>query len=267
MAANVPAVASAIRILEKLAAEWPRSVSPGVLVDELGLNRSTCYNILATLQRAGWAASPAERAGWTLGPRLLTLTGVSQELVTSVVQEELDELSRTLGFVAFSAERDGSGGYTVVARGERASGIRVTVGVGDRFPFSAPALLHAFAAWLPRDEFDRLVNRHGLTQFTRYTETSPEGLATRLADVRRTGYSHSLRELDLSQAAAAATVFDNKGKAVLAVAVLAFSSELDETRVDEVGRTVRATADRITKRIGGSPPVGYGTGEDHQAAS
>jgi DNA-binding IclR family transcriptional regulator len=266
LAANVPAVASAIRILEKLAAEWPRSVSPGVLVDELGLNRSTCYNILATLQRAGWAASPAERAGWTLGPRLLTLTGVSQELVTSVVQEELDELSRTLGFVAFAAERDGSGGYTVVARGERASGIRVTVGVGDRFPFSAPALLHAFGAWLPADEFDRQTARHGLTQFTRHTVTAHEHLAERLADVRRHGYSHSLREMDLSQAAAAATVFDNKGKAVLAIAVLAFSSELDENRVDEVGAVVRATADRITRRIGGSPPVGYLSDDDRQAS-
>jgi DNA-binding IclR family transcriptional regulator len=266
MAANVPAVASAIRILEKLAAEWPRSVSPGVLVDELGLNRSTCYNILATLQRAGWAASPTERGGWTLGPRLLTLTGVSQELVTSVVQEELDELSRTLGFVAFAAERDGSGGYTVIARGERASGIRVTVGVGDRFPFPAPALHHAFAAWLPADELERLMKRHGLTQFTRYTVTAPDELARRLADVRRTGYSHSVRELDLSQAAAAATVFDNKGKAVMAICVLAFSSELDETRVEDVGQLVRTTADRITKRIGGSPPVGY-LSEDEQAAS
>jgi DNA-binding IclR family transcriptional regulator len=263
MAANVPAVASAIRILEKLAGEWPRSVSPGVLVEELGLNRSTCYNILATLQRAGWAASPTERAGWTLGPRLLTLTGVSHELVANIVQEELDELSRMLGYVAFAAERDGSDGYTVVARGERASGIRVTVGVGDRFPFSAPALLHAFGAWMPAQELERLVTRHGLAPFTPYTVTDPHALAGRLADVRRVGYSHSIRELDLAQAAIAATVFDNKGKAVLSIAVLAFSSEVDEERVDEVGRLVRSTADRITERIGGSPPVGYLAGGEH----
>jgi IclR family acetate operon transcriptional repressor len=266
MAANVPAVASAIRILEKLAAEWPRSVSPGLLVEELGLNRSTCYNILATLQRAGWATSPAERAGWTLGPRLLTLTGVSQELVASVIQEELDELSRVVGFVAFAAERDGSGGYTVVARAERASGIRVTVGVGDRFPFSAPALLHAFGAWLPGAELSRLVGRHGLTQFTRNTVTEVSELESRLAEVRRDGYSHSIRELDMSQAAAAATVFDSKGKPFLAIAVLAFSSELDGERVDEVGRIVRATADRITERIGGTQPAGY-LGADERAAS
>ena len=257
MAANVPAVDAAIRILEKLAADWPRSLSPGVLVDELGLNRSTCYNILATLQRAGWATSTGERAGWTLGPRLLTLTGVSQELVASVVQEELEELSRSLGFVAFAAERDGSGGYTVVAKAERTTGIRVTVGVGDRFPFAAPALLHAFGAWMPADELDKLVTRNGLTEFTRFTITDPAEFHAALDEVRARGYSQSIRQLDLSQGAAAATVFDPKGKPVLAITVLAFSSELDEERVGPVGLVVRATADRITERIGGAPPVGY----------
>jgi DNA-binding IclR family transcriptional regulator len=266
MAANVPAVDAAVRILEKLAAEWPRSTSPGLLVEELGLNRSTCYNILATLQRAGWATSTGERAGWTLGPRLLTLTGVSHELVTSVVQEELDELSRSLGFVAFAAERDGSGGYTVVAKAERASGIRVTVGVGDRFPFAAPALLQAFGAWMAPEELDKLIRRHGLTEFTRYTVTDPAALSALLAEVRARGYSQSIRQLDLSQGAAAATVFDAKGKAMLVIAVLAFSSELDEERVAGVGEIVRATADRITERIGGAPPVGY-LSPGRQAAS
>jgi IclR family acetate operon transcriptional repressor len=264
VAANVPAVAAAIRILEHLAAEWPRSVSPGTLVDELDLNRSTCYNILATLQRAGWA-NTTERAGWSLGSRLLTLTGVSQELVVSVVQEELDALSRRLGFVAFAAERDGSGGFTVVAKAERASGIRVSVGVGDRFPFSAPALLHAFAAWMPASEFDKQVAQHGLTKFTELTVVEPAELHDVLAQVREDGFSRSIKQLDLSQAAVAATVFDAKSRAALAIVVLAFSSELDERNVEEVGDAVRQTAEHVTLRIGGTPPSGY-RGAEHHAA-
>jgi IclR family acetate operon transcriptional repressor len=265
VAANVPAVAAAIRILERLAAEWPRTVSPGALVGELGLNRSTCYNILATLQRAGWAI-PSERAGWTLGPRLLALTGVSNERVADVVQQELDALSRRLGFVAFAAERDGSGGFTVVAKAERASGIRVSVGVGDRFPFSAPALLQAFAAWMPPTELDKLIARHGLKKFTEFTVTDPDEFRELLRQVRIEGFSRSVRQLDLSQAAAAATVFDAKSRPAFAIVVLAFSSELDEKRVEIVGPVVRATADAITRRIGGSPPPEYLVDADRDAA-
>ena len=97
MSSEVPAVSAAIRILERIAAESPRPVSPGVLATELGLNRSTCYNILATLQRSGWVNNMGSRAGWTLGPGLLSLTGVSEEKVTAVVQEEIESLSRKLG--------------------------------------------------------------------------------------------------------------------------------------------------------------------------
>jgi len=255
VAANVPAVSAAIRILERLAAQWPQPVSPSVLVEELGLNRSTCYNILATMQQAGWASSPGERAGWTLGPRLLTLTGVSQGLVAEVVQEEIDQLSADLGFVAFAAERDGSGGFTVVAKAERQTGIRVTVGVGDRFPFSAPALLQSFAAWMPRADVEKSIRRFGLTRHTEYTVTEPEVFFAQLASARRDGFSRSLRQLDLSQAAVAATVFNAKSQPLLSICVLAFSSELNESNVERVGVAVRNTADAITERIGGVVPV------------
>jgi len=257
VAANVPAVTASIRILERLAAQWPQAVSPSALVDELGLNRSTCYNILATLQQAGWATSAGERMGWTLGPRLLTLTGASQGMVGEVVQQEIDRLSEELGFVAFAAERDGSGGFTVVAKAERQTGIRVTIGVGDRFPFSAPALLQTFAAWLPRAEVDKQIARFGLVAHTVHTVTDPDRLHDVLDQVRRDGFSRSIRQLDLSQGAAAATVFDAKARPILAVAVLAFSSELDERSVERVGAAVRAAAESITTRIGGVSPAEY----------
>ena len=53
MASDVPAVTNAVRILERISRDWPDAVSSGSLIDDLGLNRSTCYNILGTLQRAG----------------------------------------------------------------------------------------------------------------------------------------------------------------------------------------------------------------------
>ena len=104
LASDVPAVSSAVRILERLAAEWPRPVAPKDLIGDLGLNRSTCYNILATLQRAGWVTSNGDRSGWMLGPKLLTLTGVTDAMANSVAQQEIDELARRLGFVVFVAE-------------------------------------------------------------------------------------------------------------------------------------------------------------------
>lgn len=258
MPVDVPAVSASVRILELLAGEWPKPISPGRLVAELQLNRSTCYNILATLQRAGWAASLGDRAGWTLGPRLLTLTRVSQGLITKVVQDEIDALSRELGFVVFAVEADGSGGYTIIAQADGRSGVRVTAGVGDRFPFSAPAIMHAFEAWTPDDELTRRIARYGMEQFTEFTVTDRDELRTVLERVRREGYSRSVRQFDLAQGGAAAPIFDAQGRPSLVMCTLGFSSELNEHTVDRVGGLLRDATARVTQRIGGVRPVEAG---------
>lgn len=255
MPSDVPAVGAAMRILESLAAASPAAVSPGQLVNDLKLNRSTCYNILAALQRGGWARSLGERAGWTLGPRLLALASGTTDLVMAMMQQELDRLSAELGFVAFVAERGSGGDHVVVAKAERQTGVRVTVGVGDAFPFSAPALMQATCAWLPREERDRLIAAHGLVAFTHRTVVEPNALHELLDTVKKKGFSRSIQQFNLAQGGVAAPVFDNRGVVQRVVCTLAFSSELNEDNADEVGRAVRTCADRITHRIGGSSPA------------
>ncbi|WP_159001090.1 IclR family transcriptional regulator [Streptomyces sp. SBT349] len=252
MATEVPAVVATVRILDRLATEAPAAVSPGHLVTELGLNRSTCYNILATLQRAGWVLNLGNRSGWTLGPALLTMSGKANQVMSAISQQELEALSGELGFIAFLAERTGAGDYVVVAKAERQNGVRVTVGVGDNFPFSAPALMQAFGAWMPRAEFGHLAHRHGVVKFTDRTVVDPQRLAEVFESVRKEGFSRSIRQFNQAQGAVAAPVFDARGQVSKAVCVLAFSSELDETNVTHVGASVRACAQRITQRTGGA---------------
>ena len=254
MSNEVPAVNAAIRILERLAAELPRAVSPTVLVHDLRLNRSTCYNILTTLQRAGWVNKLDTRGGWTLGPGLLSLTGISDDSVITVVREEIDVLSRRLGHVVFAARPDGSGGYVVVAVSDPRRGVRVVVGVGDRFPISAPALMQAMYAHRPFTEFLEAIRGRTVERFTDHTVVDVDGLRRIFADVRERGYSTSIRQFNLAQSAAAAPVFDRLGRPHLALGVLAFSSELDDTNIDPVGQTIHAAAARITARTGGHPP-------------
>jgi coenzyme F420-dependent glucose-6-phosphate dehydrogenase len=259
---EVPAVSAAVRMLERIAAEAPRPVSPGVLASELGLNRSTCYNILATLQRAGWANNLGSRVGWTLGPGLLALTGMTEETVTSVVKEEIEALSRKIGYVVFAAQQDGSGGYTVTAVSDPRRGVRVIVDAGDRFPFSAPALMQSFYAFRPFEEFRAMARSRVVEKFTEHTVTDIDELRELFGTVRERGYSTSVQQFNLAQGAAAATVFDRRGLPTTVLGTLGFSSDLNEDNVHGVGRQIHATADSITARTGGtSPGVAHGRGD------
>jgi IclR family transcriptional regulator, acetate operon repressor len=254
MASDVPAVLHAVRLLERISREWPDPVASGTLIEELELNRSTCYNILGTLQRAGWTASRGDRGGWSLGPRLLAMARVSDDWAGEIVQQELDALSQRLGFIAFALQRHGPGEYAVTAKGDRGQGVRITVGIGDTFPFSAPAIMRAFCAWSEPAEVTRLVDRYGVRAFTPETVTEPAGLRAVLAQVRERGYAVSVREYDLGQSGVSAPVFDARGQVAQVICSLAFASELNESSVDKAGELVRECGLRITERTGGITP-------------
>lgn len=250
----MPAVWAATRIVERLAVDWPQPVTPFALVTDLELNRSSCYNILATLQRAGWVKNAGGRRGYTLGPRLLNLAGVAEDRVATVVQDEIDRLTRQLPFSIYAAEWERNGDYVVVAKSDPPSGIHVSTSLGNRLEFSAPALLGAFAAWAPEDRVARLLSQRGLTEFTEYSVVDPDEFLRGLVTVRELGYSRSLRQFNLSQSAVAAPVFDQKGRPILALCLLGFHSDISEDTADDLGKALRATADSITRRIGGTRP-------------
>jgi DNA-binding IclR family transcriptional regulator len=257
LSTDVPAVSAAVRILERLARAWPEMVTPGTLVSELGLNRSTCYNIVGTLQQAGWVSGREGRPGWTLGPRLLTITGVPDNVRLDVAQEEIEALSAELKFVVFLAVHQQGAGHHVLAVAERSSGVRITVSVGDTFPFSAPALMQASLAWTPQGEADRILDGEQIIAFTPETVTDREGLHKALAKVRSVGYAESVQQYNMAQSGVAAPVFDSRGVVRYAVCSLAFSSELDHANVAAAGNAIRQCAEAITLRTGGTLPDGY----------
>ena len=255
MATDVPAVMAAVRILERLAKAWPDAVAPGALVRELGLNRSTSYNIVGTLQQAGWVAGLDGRPGWMLGPRLLLITGVTDKARLELEQEEIEALSSSLNFVVFLAVREPRVGFRVLAVAERGAGVRITVSVGDTFPFSAPALMQASLAWLEPAEADRLLDAEGVIAFTDRTVTDRAGLRVAFERVRTVGHAASIQQYNMAQSGVAAPIFDAAGAVRHVICSLGFSSELDDGNAAEVGAAVRRCADTITRRTGGIQPA------------
>jgi DNA-binding IclR family transcriptional regulator len=177
---------------------------------------------------------------------------VSEDWMSEIVQQELDTLSQRLGFIAFAVQKHGQGAYSVLAKGDRGKGVRITVGVGDTFAFSAPAIMRAFHAWSEPGDVEPLIDRHGLEKFTPETVADRAKLRDVLAETRKRGYSMSLREYDLGQSGVAAPVFDSQSRVSMVICSLAFSSELNESTVDHYGEMVRECGLRITNRTGGT---------------
>jgi DNA-binding IclR family transcriptional regulator len=174
--------------------------------------------------------------------------------MSEIVQQELEDLSTRLGYLTFAVRRHGTAEYAVLAKADRGQGIRITVGLGDAFPFSAPAIMRAFHAWSDAAEVDRLIDKNGLTAFTRETVVDRDALHRVLMETREHGYGVSIREYDLGQSGVSAPVFDERGRVTTVLCSLAFSSELNESTISSAGELIKDCGQRITERTGGALP-------------
>jgi IclR family acetate operon transcriptional repressor len=249
--AEVPALASAIRIVERLADAWPSGVRASELSSALGISRSSCYKLLGTLEQHGWVAPCGGRAGWALGPGLLRLTGLADQARARILQPEIEALARRLGFVVFGAERTPDGRFLVVAKADAPALVKVTVELGQSFPPTAPALMRVFVAWLDPRALDAQLARHPLQPFTPLTRTDRQALLEELARVRARGWTVSLQEYGMEQSGVAAPIFDAVGRPRAALCALGFASDLCARNADRVGELIRDAARRITARTAG----------------
>jgi DNA-binding IclR family transcriptional regulator len=255
---DVPAASATIRLLERIREEWPAAVPAGELSRSTGINRSTCYNLLHTLARAGWVERPDGRGGWTLGPGLLQLGHVLAQRVEAAIGERSGALARELESVVFAVERRWDGRFLVVSRADPpASAVRVTVDAGEAFPPSAPAMMRAFTAWLGEDELAAWLAARPLERFTSRTLVDGGALRAELARVRARGYAVSEEEYGLGQSGVAAPIFDGQGRVRLALCTLGFSTHLHAGTAARIGERLGDAARAITAQTGGRrPPAG-----------
>ena len=253
---KVPAVATAIALLRLLQARRGRPARLSELADALGANRSTCFNILKTLQSEGFVAYSGETKAYRLGPALLELgLSVGRDLdVISVALPYAQALVRDIEFAVLLVRRLADGRFMVADKVESLKDIKVTIAVGETFPANAPLLARCHLAWSTEEEVDAFIARHGLTRFTPTTVTDPEQFKAELAEVREVGYAVSRGEYYLRNNAVASPVFGPDGRVTLILSTLGFSSDLTDAHIPVYGQKLAAAAAQVTRAMGGQPP-------------
>lgn len=155
---EVPAVAAAIRILHHLAAaETPQAVTS--LARALGLNTSTCFNILRTLAQGELVRFDAERKTYALDLGLVDLAraafGRGGDLAQ--VQPMLRQLALRHGLTATLWQPVGLDRMVLSMVAEGDGVVRIRMSVGQRLPVLIGAMGRVAAAFggMGEDELRR----------------------------------------------------------------------------------------------------------------
>jgi DNA-binding IclR family transcriptional regulator len=253
---QVPAATRALRVLRYLASQAD-PVTLQAIAGAVGLPRSTAYHLLAAMADEGFVVHLPDEHRYGLGVAAFEVgSGYSrQEPLQRIARRPLAALVDTVGHSAHLAVLHGRDVLYVLE--ERAPGRPPLVtDVGVRLPAQLTASGRAILARLPPGQVRALfpdrsafVQRHGLGP------TSASALRAELVATRQRGYATEDGEVTPGFASVAAAVVDHTGHPVAGVAVTypTGSAPAANSSIGETIAAVRATAQRLTLRIGGRP--------------
>lgn len=245
---KAPAASRALTVLAHLGRQ-AAPVPAAAIARDLGLPRSTTYQLLTALADTGFVVHLADERRFGLGVAAYELaTGyLRQEPLARVARVPLGHLADRVQQSAHLAVLHGREVIYVIE--ERAPGRPPLVtDVGVRLPAQLTASGRAMLAALPATRLralfpdaDAFVTRHG---------TGPQSLSAlrrMLVDARRAGFAVEDGDVTPGFASVAVAVLDHARHPVASVAVTFPGAVAAPDLVDEVTRTARA----ITVRIGG----------------
>jgi len=251
---SVPAVSRAIGLLRALAAH-PGPVPAAVLARDLGLPRSTVYHLLTVLAAEGFVVHLPEARAYGLGVGAFELgtaylrNDPLERLARPLLRQLVDRTGQTAHLGVLHGRETL---YVVKEQPEHAAPVVTDVGV--RLPAHLTASGRSMLAALPRAQVRALFpNRDAFVDRTGRGPRTPSELRDLLALEQAQGWSEEDGHVTVGIASVAACVLDYGRRPAAAISCTFPSSNIssDDERA-ALARVVRATADRLARRMAGS---------------
>ena len=263
---TVRSVARALSLVDLVASGPDEGLTLSDLARGLGTSKSATLAIVRTLASFGYIRETRPGPRYTLGAGLIRLGDMAarQLPLGNLCRQELEELSAATGMTSRVAISDA--GYPVfIERVDGPGSVRFHAPLGQREVPYASAAGKALLATMPEQDVRRICEETGLARRTGHTITDLDTLFDNLKLTRRRGFAVDDEEDAEVVLCAGAAFFDHGGNCAGAISITGIKGDLTAWRIDELGRRVRASADRISKLLGGSayaPP----TAGDHAGA-
>ena len=136
-------------------------------------------------------------------------------------------------------------------RVESEGAIRYTLFLpGASIPLHCGASSKILMAYLPEEEWNRIIAKEGLRRYTPNTITQRSRLKSHLREIRRRGYAFSDQEVDPDVRAIAAPILNATGQVVAGLSVAGPAYRISKKRVPPLKKLVIGYAQKISALLG-----------------
>lgn len=249
---SVPPVVRAIKVLRHIAEGHPVA-NQAQAARAIGINRTTLFRLLHTLEAEGLIEDVAGNGNFVLGAGILELAGrkISSLDVAQVASPVLARLASETRLSCHLAILEGREVLYVVRQAPNVPLVS-NVQVGTRLPAHAATMGRAILAHMPWDDVKERFRGRQLQAITSKTATTLADLARQLEHDRAAGISDSSSYYEAGIDSIAAPIFDHTGNVIAAINVSgperAFQGH--EGRRNEITRALIEAAREICQRMG-----------------
>ena len=131
--------------------------------------------------------------------------------------------------------------------------IKLSVAMGDTLPLHAGGSSKILLAYQDEAFVDAMIQNVGLVALTENTITDPVRLKNELKLIRSRGFAYSDSEVDYGARAAAAPVFDSKGRMAAGITVAGPRDRINDEKVKQLINMVTECSAKISCDLGHQP--------------
>jgi DNA-binding IclR family transcriptional regulator len=245
---RVPAVDKCFSILE-LMAEAKRPFGFNEIVRNLGLNKSTVFNILHTLNDLDVLEKGPDGL-FRLGTRLFILghaAAAGAELIQTVhpYLETVNRELRLSTFFGILSDRE----VIIVDKADSAHRIKISSEIGMRIPLFAGVAGKALLAQLSETEIDRILSESRIKQYTPGTIIDKNLYKKNIMAVKETGIAYDREEYIEGLIAVAVPIKTYRENLQSAIWTVGLKQEFRDDAMTRIVKFLLNTAEEINSRF------------------
>lgn len=245
---RVPAIDKCFAILELLArSQEPMGISG--ISGNLGLNKSTVFNILHTLvELEVLEHHPDGRFGF--GTRFYMLgemTGKRSALIQTAhpYLQKINEETKLSAFLGLRSDLHA----ILIDKVDSAYGIKVSSEIGLRMPALAGAGIKAMLSQLSDEQINEILARSELKRYTPYSITKKAAYKKEILEVRKQGIAYDREEYIEGMVAFAIPIRANRKDLQAAIWAVGLTRQVPESSVPEVTELLKGISREINCRL------------------
>jgi PcaR/PcaU/PobR family beta-ketoadipate pathway transcriptional regulator len=188
------------------------------LVKISGVRKTSCFRILQTLTRSGFAVKDKDTCGYFIGPKMISigLAALGSRDVRELALPFMKEIRKKTGTTVNLGILNGHD-VIFVERLQSAHIVETNLRVGSRLPVQLSSMGKTILAYLPEAELEAVLKQIRLEKKTEKTITSIAALKSELSKVREKGFALNDEELETGLFAIAVPLLNHAGVAVAAM--------------------------------------------------